>query len=132
MSQSEVSYFFAEKLSKLSEFYYLEPGIYPTTDIVEAMNTLIQERHNHGENRITVKVSGRTQKVEICLAKEGSGLASFSTDLGRNFGSRVGSEFGVMSRGKRPQIPEFAYEIVRIQSLMIYTDLIEYNIFGNT
>ena len=39
--------FFHKKLSKSSEFYYLEPGLYPSiTDIVEAMNTLIQERHN--------------------------------------------------------------------------------------
>ena len=37
--------FFGKKLSKSSEFYYLEPGFYPSnTDIVEAMNTLIQER----------------------------------------------------------------------------------------
>ena len=35
--------FSQEKISKLSEFDYLEPGLYPCiTDIVEAMNTLIQ------------------------------------------------------------------------------------------
>ena len=68
--------FFDNKLSKSSEFYYLEPGLYPSiTDIVEAMNTLIQEKHNHSENCITVKVSRRTQKVEIYLANEGSSLA---------------------------------------------------------
>ena len=54
--------FFDEKLSKSSEFYYLEPGFYPSiTDIVEAMNILIQERRNHIENCIKVKVSRRTQ-----------------------------------------------------------------------
>ena len=63
--------FFDEKLSKSSEFYYLEPELYPSiTDIVEALNTLIQERRNHSENCITVKVSRRTQKVAIYLAKE--------------------------------------------------------------
>ena len=71
-----------KKLSKRSEFYYLEPGLYPSiTDIVEAMNTLIQERHNHSENCVTVKVSRRTQKVEIYFANEGSGLAIFTTNL---------------------------------------------------
>ena len=71
--------FFDKKLSKSSEFYYLEPGSYPSiTDIVEAMNTPIQERHKHSENCLTVKVSRRTQKVEIYLAYEGSGLAFFS------------------------------------------------------
>ena len=50
--------FFGKKLSKLSEFHYLEPGLYPSiTDLVEAMNTLIQERHNQSENCITVRVS---------------------------------------------------------------------------
>ena len=96
------------------------------------MNILIQERRNHSENCITVKVSRRTQKVEIYLANEGSGLPFFNTDLGHTFGSNVGNEFGVMLRGKRPHKPEFAYDIVRIHSLMILTDLIEYNIVGNT
>ena len=58
--------FFDKKTSKSSEFYYLEPGFYPSiTDFVEAMNALIQERLNHSDNCITVKVSRRTQKVEI-------------------------------------------------------------------
>ena len=81
------------KLSKSSEFFYLEPGLYPSlTDIVEAMNILIQERHNHSENCIKVKVSRKTQKVDIYLANEASGLAIFSTDPGHIFGSNVGNE----------------------------------------
>ena len=41
-------FFFDKKLSKSTEFYYLEAGLYPSiTDIVEAMNTLFQEWHNH-------------------------------------------------------------------------------------
>ena len=36
--------FFDNELSKVLDFYYLEPGLYPSiTDIVEAVNTLIQE-----------------------------------------------------------------------------------------
>ena len=39
--------FFDKKLSKSSDFNYLEPGLYPSiTDIVEAMNTLIQEKQS--------------------------------------------------------------------------------------
>ena len=125
--------FFDKKLSKSSEFYYLEPGLYPSiTDIVEAMNVLIQERHNHSENCIKFKVSRKTKKVEIYLANEASGLAFFSTDLGRISGSKVGNEFGVMLKGKGPQKQESAYDIVRIHSLMIYTDLVEYNIVRDT
>ena len=125
--------FFDKKLWKSSEFHYLEPGLHPSiTDIVEAMNILIQERHNRSENCIEVKVSPRTQNVEIHLANEASGFAFFLTDLGHIIGSNVGNEFGVILRGKGPHKAEFAYDIVRIHSLMIYTDLIEFNNFGDT
>ena len=125
--------FLDKKLSKSSDFYYLEAGLYISVkDIAEAMNTLSQERHNHRENCITVKVSGRTQKVEIYFAKEGSCLAFFSRSLGHIFGSNVRNEFGAMVRKKGPHKPEFAYDTVRIHSLMIYTDLIQYNIVGDT
>ena len=125
--------FFDKEFSKSSEFYYLEPGRYPSiTDIVEVNNILNQERLNHSENCIKVKVSRRTQKVEIYLANEASGLAFFSTDLRHIFESIVGKESGVILSGKGPHKPEFAYDIVRIHSLMMYNDLIEYNIVGDT
>ena len=68
---------------------------------------------------------------KFCHANEGSGRA-FSTDLGHIFRSNIGIEFGVMLRRKEPHKPEFAYDIVHIHSLIIYTDLIEYNIVGDT
>ena len=133
MSRRENFRFFDKKLSKLSDFYYLEPGVYPSiTDIVETMNTLIEERHKHSETCIAVEVSRRTQKVKIYLANEGSSLAFFSTDLGHIFRRNVGDEFGVMLRRKAPHKPKFAYDIVRIHSIMKYTELIEYNILGDT
>ena len=93
--------FLDSKLSKSLELYYLETGLYSSiTDIVEAMNTLIQERHNHSENCFTIKVYPTTQNIEVYPAKERSGLAFFSTDLGNIFSSNVDNEFGVMLRGK--------------------------------
>ena len=96
------------------------------------MNTLIQDRQNHSESCITVIASRGTQKVDNYLANEGSGLAFFSTDMGHIFESNVGNELGVMLRGKGPLKPEFAYDIIRIYSLMLYADLIEYKIVGDT
>ena len=123
---------FDRKLSKSSEFFYLEPGLYPSiTDIVEAMNILFQERHNHSENCIKFEVSRRTQKVEIYLANEASVLAFFCTDLAHIFGSNPGDEFEVMLRAKGPRKSKIAYNIVRIHFLMEYTDLIEYCIVGD-
>ena len=101
--------FFDKKLSKSSEFYYLEPDLYSSnTDVVEAMNILTQDRHSHSEKCIKVKVCRKTQKVEIYLANEGSSLVFFSMDLGHIFGSNIGKEFGVLLRGKGPHKPEFA------------------------
>ena len=125
--------FYDEELSKTTEAYYLEPGLYSSiTDIVEAMNTLIQERNNHRDTCITIKVSRVTQKVKVYLANEESSLAIFSTDLGHIFGGDVRKDSGILMRGKEPHEPTFAYNIVRIHSLMIYTDIVEYNIVGDT
>ena len=125
--------FFDEKLSKSTSTYNLEPDLYTsTTDIVEAMNRLIQERNNHNETCITVKVSRRTQKVVIMLANDTSGLAFSSSDLGHIIGNNVGNEFRVLIFRKGPHEPELAYDIVRIHSLMIYSDLVEYSIVADT
>ena len=125
--------FYDEKLSKTMEAYYLKPGLFSSiTDIVKAMNTLIQERNNHRDTCITIKVSRVTQKVKVYLVKEKSSLAIFSTDLGHMFGGDVTIDLGILMRGKDWHEPTFAYDIVRIHSLMIYTDLVEYNIVGDT
>ena len=125
--------FFDEKRSKSTSTYNLEPGLYTSiTDIVGAMKMLIQERNNHNETCITVKICRRTQKVVIMLANDTFDLAFCSTDLGHKFGNNVGNEYGVLMIGKGPHEPEFAYDIVRIHSLMIYSDLVEYNIVGET
>ena len=92
--------FFDGKLSKSTSTYNLEPGLYTSiTDIVEAMNMLIQERNNHNKTCITVKVSRRTQKVVVMLANDTSGLAFCSTDLGHTFVNNVGNEIGVLMIG---------------------------------
>ena len=125
--------FFDEKLSKSSSTYNLEPGLYSSIAvIVEAMNRFIQQRNNHNETCITVKFSRRTQKVAIMLANDTTGLAFGSTDLGHSFRTIVGNEFRVLMIRKRPHEPDFAYDIDRIHSLMIYSGLVEYNFVGDT
>ena len=118
--------FFDEKLTKFTSTYNLEPGLYTSiTDVVEAMKTLIQERNNHNETCITVKVSRRSQKVVIILANDTSGLAFCSTEVGHIFGNHVVNKFVVLMKGKGPHEPQFAYDLVRIHSLMVYSDLVE-------
>ena len=119
--------------SPKQQAYYLEPGLYSSiTDIVEAMNTIIQERNNHRDTCITIKVSRVTQKVKVYLVNEESSLAIFSTDLGHIFGGDVRNDLGILMCGKGPHEPTFADDIVRFHSLMIYTDIVVYNIVGDT
>ena len=125
--------FYDEKLSKTTEAYYPEPGLYSSIlDLVEALNTLIQERNNHRDTCITIKVSRVTQKVKVHLANEESSLAIFSTDSGHIFGGDLRNDSGILMRGKEPHEPTFAYDIVRIHSFLICTDIVEYNIVGDT
>ena len=125
--------FYDEKLSKTTEAYYLEPGLYSSiTDIVEAMNAIIQERNNHRDTCIKIKVSRVTQKIKVHMANEESSLGIFSTDSGHLFGGDVRNDLGILLCEKGPLEPTFASEIVRIHSLMVQTDNVEYNIVDET
>ena len=125
--------FFDQKISKSTSTYSIEPGLYTSiTHLVEAMKTLNQERNNHNETCITINVSRRTLKNVFMLANDTSGLAFCSTDYCHTFGNNVGNEFRVLMIGKGPYEPDFAYDIVRIHSLMIYSEIVEYNIVGDT
>ena len=57
------------------------------------------------------------------LADEKSSLAIFSIDLGHIFGGDVRNDLRILMCGKGPHEPTFAYDNVRIHSLMIYTDI---------
>ena len=96
------------------------------------MNTLIQERKNHRDTCITIKVSRATQKIKVYLANEELSLAIFSTVLGHTFGGDLGKDLGILICGKGSHEPTLAYDIVRIHLLMIYIDIVEYNVVGNT
>ena len=123
---------FDEKHSKSTTTCNLEPDLYTSiTDIVEAMITLIQERNNHNKTCKTFTVSRRTQKLVIMSTNDTSGLALYCTDLGHIFCDNVGKEFGALMIGKGPHEPEFVHDIVRIHSLMIHSNIVEY-VVGDT
>ena len=125
--------FHDNELSKTKDYYYLEPGLYHSiTDIVEAMNSVIQNRNNHNTTCIGLKVDRRSQKVTFSLVNYKSSLVISSIDLGHIFGGDVRNDRRILMLDKGPHKPLFAYDIVRIHSLMIYTDIVEYNIVGYT
>ena len=80
--------------------------------IILKLRKLSFKKDNRSGSFITVRISRRIQRVDIYLANERSFLAFFSSKLGHIFGSNVGNGFGVMLRGKLPEKPEFAYDIL--------------------
>ena len=56
-----------------------------------------------------------------------------SADLSHIFGCDLEqNQTGVIMKGKGPHYPQYSYDIIRVHSLMIYSDIIEYNIVGDT
>ena len=115
----------------------IEPGLYPSiVDIVVAMNNKIRE-HLGAQvfeyNGIYVSVDKITQKVAVHLPESQSVFLIQSADLSHIFGCDLKqNQTGVIMKEKGPHYPQSSYDIIRIHSLMIYSDIIEYNIVGDT
>ena len=118
--------FFDEKLSKTTEPYCLQPGLYSSiNDIVKTMNTINEERNNQGGTCIRINADRITQKSEVYLAKNESILATCTRNLGPVFGGGVQNDLGILVCGKGLHKPTFAYVCVRIHSRMIYNEIVE-------
>ena len=112
-------------LSK-KNYYYIETGLHHSiTKIVEAMNLLIQNRNNDNKTCIGVKAERITQTIAYLLVNDESSLVISSIDLGHIFGGDVRNDRRILMFGRGPHKLLFAYDIVRIHSLMIYTAIIE-------
>ena len=126
-------FMYTHKEYEKGEALYLEPGLYSSiTDIVEAMNNCIQNKFSLNKPCIEVKVFRSTQKIELTLENETSSLVLLSPDLIHIFGISTGNESGIWMRGKGPHKPPLEYDIVRIHSLMIYSDIVEYSMVGDS
>ena len=115
----------------------IEPGLYPKiVDIVEAMNNKIRERVGAQVveyNRIYVSVDKITQKAAVLLPENQSVFIIQSADLSHIFGCDLEqNQTGVIMKRKGPHFFQYSYDIVKIHSLMIYSDVKEYNIVGDT
>ena len=116
---------------------HVEPGLYPSiVDIVVAMNDKVRKRigaQKYEYDGIFVSVDKITQKVAIHLPEDQSVFIIQSADLSHIFGCDLEqNQTGVIMKGKGPHYPQYSYDIIRIHSLMIYSDIIEYNIVGDT
>ena len=120
--------------TKPSDYYTLDPGLYPSiSDIVNEMNRKIQELEKYEKTPIKLHVNKIAQRISLSLPNQNSLLVIFSADLCHVFGCEEAVYgMGVFMSGGGPQFPKFPYDIVRIHTLMIYSDIVEYSIVGDT
>lgn len=114
--------------------FQLKPGLYESiTQVVHEMSKLIFEDAKMFNHYISLEIDRMTQQISLKLPSETASLAIMSADLSHILGvERPSERVGVVMRGEGPHTPQYPYDIVRIHSLMIYTDVIQYNIVGDT
>ena len=115
----------------------IEPGFYPSiVDIVVAMNNKMREclgDQVFDYNGIHVSVEKLTQKVVVHLPENQSVFIIQRSDSNHIFGIDLEqNQTGVIMKERGPHYPQYSYDIMRIHSLMIYSDIIEYNIVSDT
>ena len=90
-------------------------------------------RTKYEYNGVYVSVDKTTQKIAIPSPEDQSVLTIQSGELNHIFGCDLEqNQTGVIMKGKGPPYPQCSSDIMRIPSLMIYSDFIEYNIVGDT
>ena len=104
-------------------------GMYHSlNDILGAMRQSARASSSMKEIDFKWRINSISQRVEISLPNAGAGLDVKSPDLAHI----LGFPMSVLLLGKGPHISQYPIDIVRIHSLMIYTDIIEHGIVGNT
>ena len=104
--------------------YEIPAGLYTSLDhILQAMEDVSTK-----SMKMTWNVNNSTQKVEITLPSPHSGLVISSPDIAHILG--FPQSFVVL--GATPFISLFPIDIIRVHSLMLYTDIIAHGVIGDT
>ena len=114
----------------------IEPGLYPS--IVDKVLALKNNLKRLGAQVFEYNgnyVSGDkiTQNFVVQLPESQAVFIVQSADLSHIFNCDLEqNQTGIIMKRKCPHYPQYSYDIIRIHSLMIYSDFIEYNIVGDT
>ena len=74
-----------------------------------------------------------TQRISLSLPNQSSLLVNFGGDLCHGFGCcEAVYGMGVFMGGGGPHFTKFPYDTARKHTLKIYSDIVEYNIVGDT
>ena len=117
-----------EALNESYESVTILPGMYLSLDeIFQSMNDALRLR-NRQSVELKWKVDSITRHCEIELASDKSQLVFASQDLC----SILGFSQSVWFSSKGPHRSEFPIDILRFHSVMVYTDIVEFSIIGDT
>ena len=117
-----------EALNESYETVTILPGMYLSLDeIFQSMNDALRLR-NRQSVELKWKVDSITRHCEIELASDKSQLVFASQDLC----SILGFSQSVWFSSKGPHRSEFPIDILRFHSVMVYTDIVEFSIIGDT
>ena len=117
-----------EALNESYEAVTILPGMYLSLDeIFQSMNDALRLR-NRQSVELKWKVASITRHCEIELASDKSQLVFASQDLC----SILGFSQSVWFSSKGPHRSEFPMDILRFHSVMVYTDIVEFSIIGDT
>ena len=120
--------------TKPSDCYTLDPGLYPSIfDFVNEMNRKVQEIEMYEKTPIRLLVNKITRRISLRLPNQNCLPVLFSANHCHIFGCEEAVlDIGVFMGGAGPHCPKFPYDIVQIHILMIYSDIVESNIVGDT
>ena len=117
-----------EALNESYESVTILPAMYLSLDeIFQSMNDALRLR-NRQSVELKWKVDSITRHCEIELASDKSQLVFASQDLC----SILGFSQSVWFSSKGPHRSEFPIDILRFHSVMVYTDIVEFSIIGDT
>ena len=108
---------------------YIDPGLYLSLEeILTAMETALKKKNRNKKMGIKWNVNTFNRVVEIQLPDKDSQFVVGSRDLS----SILGFSTNIWFKGVGPHKSLFPVDILRIHSLMVYTDIVEYSIIGDT
>lgn len=111
------------------DIVHIRPGLYLSVDeILIAMNDAVKESRRDDEVNLKWRTDNLSQQVEISLQSEDSKFVVYSQDLS----SILGFHKNEALTGKGPHTSIYPIDILRIHSVMVYTDIVQHTIVGDT
>ena len=108
---------------------YIQPGLYMSLDeILTSMNNSLKKKRSTQKVDLKWSINQVSRKVDISLPSKDSHLVISSPDLS----TILGFPSNVWLKGIGPHQSLYPIDILRIHSVMVYTDIVEYSVIGDT